>query len=176
MAKVSDKAVMPDPTLVIDLCVDDESWQAIDGLEHVITTAAKAALLQVQAHKQTISDDAIGLTVVLDNNERIESLNADWRDKQKPTNILSFPAPKHSRSDTGETYIGDLILAYGVIYDEANEQRKALATHLCHLIIHGVLHLAGFDHQNDDEAVEMEQLEIKAMAALGLPDPYQIKS
>ncbi len=172
MAKVSDKAIMPDPTLAIDLCVDDKNWQAIDGLEHVITTAVKAALSQAQI----IGDDAIGLTIVLDNNSRVESLNADWRDKQKPTNILSFPAPKHSRSDTGEAYIGDLILAYGVIYDEANEQRKALATHLCHLIIHGVLHLVGFDHQNDDEAVEMEQLEIKAMAALGLPDPYQIKS
>ena len=181
MANLSDKVDMPNsdipdsdtPELAasIDLCVEDDNWTAVQGLEKSITNAVRAALSQCDASTRPIS-----LTIVLDNNQRIEALNANWRDKPKPTNILSFPAPENSTSDAGETYIGDLILAYDVIFDEANEQRKPLATHLCHLIIHGVLHLLGFDHQNDEEAFVMEQLEIKAMVGLGLSDPYQMNS
>ncbi len=152
----------------IDLCIDDESWKGVSDLENKIDMAVKAALLHLD-----IGNEPFGLTIVLDNNQRVESLNSAWRDKHKPTNILSFPAPENSKTDTGQTYLGDLILAYDVICHEAKEQRKPLATHLCHLIIHGVLHLLGFDHQNDDEARKMEQLEIKAMASLGLSDPYQ---
>ena len=168
-ANINDNSSAQNVHVSIDLCIDDESWTGVSDLEKKITLAVKAALSRLDMGTQPV-----GLTIVLGNNQRVKSLNAEWRDKQKPTNILSFPAPAHSKTDTGQAYLGDLILAYGVIFDEANEQRKPLATHLCHLIIHGVLHLLGFDHQNDDEAHDMEQMEIEAMATLGLSNPYQI--
>lgn len=153
---------------IIELCLEDDNWRGVEELESKMVACVSAALKQANQ-----GDEIASLTIVLADNQRVEALNNDWRDKQKPTNILSFPAPAHSLNDEGHAYLGDLILAYGVIFDEAGTQTKPFVTHLCHLVVHGVLHLLGYDHQNDEEADYMEQLEIKAMAALGLPDPYQ---
>jgi len=154
-----------------DLRIDDDTWKQIANLEEAITDAFNAALfvadLSVKAYGETVS-----ATIVLSDDARLEQLNSQWRSKPKPTNVLSFPAPQGERDENGNRYLGDMILAYGVVAGEALQQSKALETYLCHLVIHGALHLLGFDHMEDDEADKMENLEKAAMKELNLPDPY----
>lgn len=110
----------------------------------------------------------LGLVVLLTDDDSVRNLNARFRDKDAPTNVLSFPAPENA-----EGHLGDIALAYGVCAREAREQGKPLAHHLQHLVAHGVLHLLGYDHMSDDEAEAMEGLERVVLAGLGVPDPYQ---
>jgi probable rRNA maturation factor len=107
------------------------------------------------------------LVILLADDAAIHDLNARFRGQDKPTNVLSFPAPENP-----EGHLGDIALAYGVCAREAAEQGKRLAHHLQHLVAHGVLHLLGYDHMNDDEAREMEGLESIVLAGLGVADPY----
>lgn len=113
--------------------------------------------------------------------EEVQALNAEYRGKDYPTNILSFPfdmpddLPEEAFAEamsSGE-YLGDLVICTDVLKKEAEEQGKTLEEHAAHLIVHGCLHLLGFDHISDDEAEEMEALEVKALAALGFDDPYK---
>ncbi len=97
----------------------------------------------------------------------MRDLNARFRDQDKATNVLSFPAPPNP-----EDHLGDIALAYGVCAREAAEQGKPIGRHLQHLVVHGVLHLLGYDHMSDDEAKVMEDLERALLAGLGVPDPY----
>ena len=108
-----------------------------------------------------------GVVVLLTDDDSVAELNEQFRHKAGPTNVLSFPAPANP-----ENLLGDIALAYGVCAREAAEQGKSLSDHLSHLTVHGVLHLAGYDHQTDDEAETMEDLERRVLAALGVPDPY----
>ena len=159
----------------IDLRIDGSEWSRITGLETMITdsfsTALSVADLSVETFGNTVSA-TVSATVVLSDNDNLQQLNSQWRSKEKPTNVLSFPAPEGERDEDDNRYLGDIILAYGVVAEEAEQQGKALETHLCHLIIHGALHLLGFDHLEDGEAEQMEDLERTAMEALNLPDPY----
>jgi probable rRNA maturation factor len=107
------------------------------------------------------------VTLLLTDDATVRELNARFRDQDKPTNVLSFPAPHNL-----ERFLGDVALAYGVCAREAAEQGKPLAHHLQHLVAHGVLHLLGYDHISDDEAEAMEGLERVVLAGLGVPDPY----
>jgi len=106
--------------------------------------------------------------VLLTNDEEIFDLNLRFRQQAKPTNVLSFPAPLNP-----ETHLGDVALAFGVCAREAHAQGKPLAHHLQHLVAHGVLHLVGYDHEQEDEARDMEGLERMILADLGVPDPYE---
>jgi len=151
----------------LELRVDDDNWKQIDDLAHIVTGAFKAGL---ESSGVSIAD--VGATIVLADDLTVKQLNQQWRNQENATNILSFPAPKDEKTETGQRYLGDMILALGVVSGEADEQGKALATHLCHLVIHGALHLLGYDHMKDDEARQMEDLERTAMTALKLPDPY----
>jgi probable rRNA maturation factor len=101
-----------------------------------------------------------------------QALNHHYRGKDKPTNVLSFPfeAPPGVPSD----HLGDLVICAEVVSREAEEQNKALDAHWAHMVVHGVLHLMGYDHQNDDSAEEMERLEIEILGQMGFPDPYQV--
>ena len=98
----------------------------------------------------------------------MRDLNREWRGKDAPTNVLAFPAGDH----TGPGPLGDVVLAYETVSDEARNVGIAFADHASHLVIHGLLHLLGFDHINDDEAEWMESLERTALARLGIADPY----
>jgi phosphate starvation-inducible protein PhoH and related proteins len=98
--------------------------------------------------------------------DAVKALNAQWRDKDVPTNVLSFPAPKTAGT------LGDIALAYETCAREADEQGKSLKDHATHLLVHGLLHLLGYDHEADDEAAEMEGLEKDILASLGVADPY----
>jgi probable rRNA maturation factor len=126
----------------------------------------RAAGEVVRAERET--EGAFGLVVLLTDDETVRDLNARFRDKDKPTNVLSFPAPRNPQG-----HLGDIALAYGTCAREAEEQGKPLAHHLQHLVAHGVLHLLGYDHMSDDEAEAMEGLERVVLAGLGVPDPYQ---
>lgn len=113
------------------------------------------------------------LTIRVVDSEESQSLNSQYRGKDKPTNVLSFPfeVPDGIELDL----LGDLIICADVVEKEAQEQDKPLLHHWAHMVIHGTLHLLGYDHISDDEAEEMEALEIKLLAHLSIPDPYQEK-
>jgi probable rRNA maturation factor len=142
---------------MIDIEVEDLAWSAaLPEPEAVVLPAAEAAL-----------DARGGVTILLTDDDSVAALNERFRGKAGPTNVLSFPAP-----DNPEDHLGDIALAYGVCAREAAEQGKPLAHHLQHLVAHGVLHLLGYDHLTEAEAEEMEALERRILAGLGVPDPY----
>lgn len=114
------------------------------------------------------------VTLRFTTNEEVQALNRDFRDKDKPTNVLSFPFEVPEFLQDEEPTLGDIIIAMPVIEGEAKEQQKTVEDHLAHMTIHGTLHLLGFDHIDDEEAEEMEALEIQILAKLGINNPYEI--
>jgi probable rRNA maturation factor len=100
-------------------------------------------------------------------------LNAGWRGKDRPTNVLAFPAGEPGLPDEADYPLGDLVVCAPVVAREAAEQGKAAESHWCHMIVHGTLHLAGYDHETPEEAARMEGLEREILAELGHPDPYR---
>jgi probable rRNA maturation factor len=142
--------------------VEDKKWSAKRGLGARLKKAAALALLRGGKGKGT-------LTILLSNDEKLHDLNVTFRGKDKPTNVLSFPA----RDDD---YLGDVAVAYGVTSQEAREQKKPFADHATHLVVHGVLHLLGYDHETARTAKIMEPLETKILRELGIGDPYARKA
>lgn len=143
---------------MIDIEIEDAAWTtALPEAEAVALRAARAAL----------GEDGGGVAILLTDDATVADLNIRFRDKPGPTNVLSFPAPENP-----EEHLGDIALAYGVCAREAEEQDKPFAHHLQHLVAHGVLHLLGYDHLQDEEAEEMEAQERRILAGLGVPDPY----
>lgn len=144
----------------LDLRVADESWEkALPDLQAVCQKALEAG-----AHQKTASG---GVSVLLTDNGEIQTLNRDWRGKDAPTDVLSFPADAMDKP-----FLGDIAVALGVTQADAAARDLPLPQHLSHLLVHGLLHLLGHDHKDDTEAAEMEALEIAALASLGWPDPY----
>lgn len=145
----------------LDLRVEDAEWtRALADIEAVCTAALNAGAAQSEAQGE--------VSVLLTNDPEIQTLNRDWRDKDKPTDVLSFPA------DPMDTpFLGDIAVSLGVCQRDAADRAIALDQHVSHLLVHGLLHLLGHDHKDDTEAAEMEALEIAALASLGWPDPYR---
>jgi probable rRNA maturation factor len=112
-------------------------------------------------------------SVLLADDETVRALNRDWRGKDKPTNVLSFPAEPVPGFPDDEQPLGDLALAFQTCAAEAAEKRVALSDHAAHLLVHGILHLLGYDHRDGEEARRMEALETRALLWLGLPPPYE---
>lgn len=112
------------------------------------------------------------LSVVFTDDEGIRRLNAGWRGKDKPTNVLSFPAFPVKPGDPLPPILGDIVLAAGTVAREAELERKPLEHHIAHLVVHGLLHLLGHDHEADGDAEIMEAVERRALARLAIPDPY----
>jgi len=145
---------------MIDVEIEDVDWTAaLPDAEALVRHAAETAL----SADQVVGD----VTVLLTSDLAVRELNATFRGKDYATNVLSFPAPANP-----EDFVGDIALALGVMTREAAEQGKPLAHHLQHLVIHGVLHLIGYDHEDDGDAERMESLERALLAGLGVPDPY----
>ena len=143
---------------MIEIEIEDETWsEVLPDAEAVVSRAATAAL-------GTIKGDVV---ILLTDDESVRDINARFRDKDRPTNVLSFPA-----AESAFPHLGDLTLAFGVCAREAREQGKTLSDHLSHLTVHGVLHLLGRDHEDDAEAEEMEAEERSILASLGVADPY----
>lgn len=144
-----------------------------------ISDQAIAAALDIAPYgalRQTSAD--ISFSIRFATNDEVQALNRDYRQKDRPTNILSFPmVPRDmldgiANTDDGEILMGDMILAHQICAQEADEKGITIKTHVSHLIIHGTLHLLGFDHITDIEAEHMEALEVKALASLGIANPY----
>jgi len=150
------------PGLAIDLIIDAGDWSRLADAEALIARAASAVSDAV--------DVGLGATatIVLSDDAEVRRLNAQWREKDKPTNVLSFPAPEQP----GVNFLGDVILAAETVAAEARDGNLPLEHHVTHLVIHGLLHLLGFDHETDEDAEEMESLETAILAGLGVPDPY----
>ncbi len=176
---------------MIEVEIEDEAWvQALPDVEVVVVAAVEAVFsspplrgrgqgeggvsatsVDVGADTPTPDPSPQGggdVTVLLTDDDSVRSLNARFRAKNTPTNVLSFPAP-----ETARPHLGDIVLAYGVCAQEAEAQSKPLAHHLMHLTAHGVLHLLGYDHESDADAEVMEALEREILAGLGVPDPYE---
>jgi len=146
---------------LIDIEIEAEAWSAAEpAAEALSRQAAEAAL----AHEGRAGG---GVTILLTDDAAVADLNVRFRGKDGPTNVLSFPAAANP-----EQHLGDVALAYEVCVAEAAQQGKPLAHHLQHLVAHGVLHLLGYDHMKDEEALKMEGLERVVLASLGVPDPY----
>jgi probable rRNA maturation factor len=151
----------------------EQDWQKL----------AAHAVAQAFAVAGFNADPRISVSISLSDNETVRGLNVLWRHKDKPTNVLSFPMLeadelkylRQFRQNAGierEILLGDIILAHGVCVAEAEEKAISLADHVTHLIIHGTLHLIGYDHIDQTDAEDMESLEVKALASLGLGNPY----
>ena len=148
---------------MIEVEVEDVAWtDALAEVVQIVERAAEAALTS-QPNERV----KWGVTVLLTDDAAVRDLNARFRGKDVPTNVLSFPAP-----ETAAPHLGDIALAYGVCAREAEAQGKPLQHHLMHLTAHGVLHLLGYDHETDAEAEEMEGMERAILATLGVSDPY----
>ena len=144
----------------VDVVLIDAAWaKALPGVERLVRKAARAAL----------GAKAKSLTVALSDDRRVQALNKRDRKKDKPTNVLSYPSGER-------TFLGDVVLARQTVWREAREQRKALADHVAHLVVHGTLHLLGYDHETSDaDAERMEALERRILGKLGIADPYVLK-
>jgi probable rRNA maturation factor len=162
----------------IDILFEDPRWDAM-GLSALADTAVAATLARLG-----LDPAGVALSVLACDDARIAALNADFRGKPAPTNVLSWPAedraadvpgaaPEVPQPDPdGTVELGDLALAYQTCVAEAEAQQKAAADHVTHLIVHGTLHLLGYDHESDADAALMEGLEREILGKMGLDDPY----
>lgn len=141
--------------LHIDITIEDPRWTDIS--EELI----KETLLLTS---QQFEEENLELSLVLTNDTAIQKLNHDYREKDKPTNVLSFP--------NDPPLLGDIVMAYETIEHEAIEQGKEQEHHIRHMLVHGLLHLYGYDHITDEDADEMESLEAEILAKMGIKNPY----
>jgi probable rRNA maturation factor len=149
--------------IAVDLIHDDGDWSALRDIEELIDAAAAA----VARHADAGVDNPL-VSIALSCDEAVASLNSAFRHQDKPTNVLSFPAGPGSP----EGLLGDIALAEETIIREAAEQGTPFAHHVQHLVVHGLLHLIGYDHETPGEAEDMEALEIQILADLGIDNPY----
>ena len=157
----------------MQLEIEVEFWPAADWAT-IATRAAEAAA----SVEPALGNPRLETSILFTDDESVHELNRDWREKDKPTNVLSFPMLERDELLALEAagppvLLGDIALAHGTCAREADEKGIALEAHATHLVVHGLLHLAGLDHEiSQHHAREMEALEVKALANLGLPDPY----
>jgi probable rRNA maturation factor len=160
---------MPAPLPVeIDLLVEGGDWPPEAELEIMVHEAVAAAMAETGA----IAEQGTELSVVFSDDAHIRQLNAQWRGKDKPTNVLSFPAFPPKRGAPLPPLLGDIVIAFETVIREAALEGKEVRHHITHLLIHGLLHLLGYDHETGEEAEEMEAVERRALARLAIPDPY----
>ncbi len=158
--------------LLVDLVAEDPQWTALGDHDAAAAiaevTGAITANLELPAPRTTA-------TIALGSDAEVRELNKAWRGKDKPTNVLSFPSPpppKQGRRIPMERFLGDVILAEETLAREAADLGIAAIDHFRHLVLHGLLHLLGYDHESETEATVMEALETKILASIGVADPY----
>jgi probable rRNA maturation factor len=164
--------------MMLEIAVEaDAEWDSKTGWEALARRAAEAAIAESAFPQLTHSPRLVELSVRLASDEEVRSLNAEWRGSDKPTNVLSFPmvepaAITAESADGPELMLGDIVLAHGVCEAEAAAKAIPLERHATHLVVHGTLHLLGYDHHDDAAAADMESREVRALARLGIADPY----
>ena len=164
--------------MTLDIAIEtDGEWDSSTGWSELARAAATAAIAESAFPQLGQGERAVELSVRLTSDAEVHALNAEWRGKDKPTNVLSFPmaeaAELANATPAGpELMLGDIILARGVCVSEAEEKAISLDQHAAHLMVHGTLHLLGYDHMDDDSAADMEAREVRALARMGIGDPY----
>jgi probable rRNA maturation factor len=159
----------------IEVAVVDNAWRtAVTNPEAFVRDVAMAALRTNPARLDADLEVGLELGIRLTDDAEVQALNRDYRGKDRPTNVLSFPGddPDAPRAQGQPLLLGDIVVAFETTAGEAAEAGRSVEAHLAHLIVHGVLHLLGHDHQGEAEAVAMEALETRALAGLGYADPY----
>lgn len=154
-------------TVHYDISIIAEGWDREELLAKVVDNAISATFNRLGFDKLESE-----LSLVFTNDHDIRKLNAQWRNIDKPTNVLSFPAFDIAPGNRPGPLLGDIVLAHETVTREADNENKSINDHLTHLLVHGLLHLVGYDHQTDDEAEQMEQLEREILRNLGIADPY----
>jgi probable rRNA maturation factor len=167
MTQSPSRAAEPDPA--VDVLIESSAWQALPDAEDIV----RHAIAFAAASEPMTNYRGAELSVMLCDDQTIAGLNARWRGHEQPTNVLSFPAPPLPGAAPDERVpLGDIAIAYETVAREASEQGKPVADHLSHLVVHGFLHLLGYDHHMDGEAERMERLERDILARIGVADPY----
>ncbi|MGE4352102.1 MAG: rRNA maturation RNase YbeY [Bdellovibrionales bacterium] len=154
-----------------------KNWDRVQGFDKRLQAATEAALAALPEALLPVAAKAQA-TVLLTSDKEVQQLNREFRKVDKPTNVLSFPQfdrveLRRAAKCLGGVYVGDIAVAYGTVVKEAKAEGKEVLDHLTHLVIHGWLHLFGYDHDTSGKAAHMERLEKEIMASLGLPDPYE---
>ena len=168
----------PDIDLAIDLSVQDDRWYGLqDDPLAMVDSAARAAVGRAGLDARAEIGGAAEISMVFGDDALVQGLNREFRNQDRPTNVLSFalkdgadPAPP--RGPGGPVMLGDVVLAYDTVTREAREQSKSPHDHTLHLVVHGVLHLMGYDHETEADARVMERMEQRVLADLGIADPY----
>ena len=164
--------------MMLDIAIDaDPEWDSSTDWTALARRAAEAAIAESAFPQLTSSERLVELSIRLAGDEEVRSLNGQWRGKDKATNVLSFPLADAEELEIAagggpELMLGDIVLARGVCESEAADKAISVAEHAAHLLVHGTLHLLGYDHHDDGEADDMEAREVRALARLGLADPY----
>lgn len=167
--------------LLVETAIASDAWSSASDWEALAGKAAAAALAATPYACLGDARFTTEISVRLTDDAEVRTLNAQYRGKDKPTNVLSFPMVQRdllealSNGDDGEELLGDIVLAAETVAREAAEKGVGIAEHAIHLIVHGTLHLLGYDHETDDEAERMEALEREVLEGLGLPDPYAMR-
>ena len=162
----------PPPSGALELTVDivglEGGWLFLESVEKRVLAAAQA----VARHRAVRQQLPAEVCIALASDVEVEALNRGWRGKDRSTNILSFPAPPYPAQGGSPPFLGDVILARETVLAEADEQGIAPPAHIQHLVVHGLLHLLGFDHETEGMALEMEAMETEILASIGVADPY----
>lgn len=160
----------------------EDPWPDGGRWEEIALAATRAAIARTPHGELLATPAHVEISVRLASDEEVHTLNRQYRGKDKPTNVLSFPmvqpdliATVTQNSDDGEVLLGDIVLAHGVCAAEAAERGISVDHHATHLMVHGTLHLLGYDHLTDDEGDAMEEIERAALSDLGIADPYLIR-
>ena len=161
------------PAVSLALAVEAGEWGDVEAIEALAVTALDAAVRDLARFEaQPFPDEPPEVSLVLADDETMAGINSQWRNQPKPTNVLSFPAFPLIPGGRPGPMLGDIILARETIEREADELDKPVDEHLTHLIVHGFLHLFGYDHLENNDAEKMESIETRILIALGLSDPY----
>jgi probable rRNA maturation factor len=164
--------------IVTEVLIESDWFEGMDWAS-LAAKAVEATIIMTPYANLTNGDPSVEVSIKFTDDEEVRLLNRDYRLKDRPTNVLSFPmiAPDLigtvTNTDDGEVLLGDIVLAYGTCLREAEERNVTIDAHATHLIVHGTLHLLGYDHMNEGEAEAMEALEQAIMASLGLHNPYE---
>jgi len=157
----------------------DEEWDSSSSWEQLVRRAAEAAIAESAFPQLATGARPVELSVRLSGDDEVRALNTQWRGKDKATNVLSFPMAESddltsAKLADAELLLGDIILARGVCEAEAADKGVSVQDHATHLVVHGTLHLLGYDHHDDDEAADMEAREVRALGRLGIANPYEV--
>ena len=163
--------------MMLEVAIDaDEDWDSSKGWAGLAQAAAEAAIAESAFPQLAESSRSVEISVRLTGDEEVRALNAHWRGKDTATNVLSFPLAEADQfgapGEGPELLLGDIVLAHGVCAAEADDKALSFEDHAAHLLVHGTLHLLGYDHHDDASAADRDSREVRALGRLGIADPY----